>query len=82
MYRNDDPGFTLTYFTARSHWVAYMFEWGKLLQSHQSQIYVELPWEGRKEVYISGPGHMTKIAAMPIYGQNLQKSSPTEQIVL
>ena len=30
------PGLTLTltYFTARSNWVAYTFEWGKLLQSH------------------------------------------------
>ena len=30
----DDPGLTLTYFTARSNLVAYTFEWGKLLQSH------------------------------------------------
>ena len=34
VYINDDPGFTLTYFTARSNWVTYTFEWGKLLQSH------------------------------------------------
>ena len=34
VYINDDPGLTLTYFTARSNWVAYTFEWGKLLQSH------------------------------------------------
>ena len=34
VYIIDDPGLTLTYFTARSNWVAYMFEWGKLLQSH------------------------------------------------
>ena len=27
---NDDPGLTLTYFTARSNWVVYVFEWGKL----------------------------------------------------
>ena len=33
-YINDDPGLTLTYFMARSNWVAYTFEWGKLLQSH------------------------------------------------
>ena len=31
---NDDPGLTLTYFTARSNWFTYTFEWGKLLQSH------------------------------------------------
>ena len=34
VYINDDPGLTLTYFTARSNWVTYTFEWGKLLQSH------------------------------------------------
>ena len=34
VYINDDPGMTFTYFTARSNWVAYTFEWGKLLQSH------------------------------------------------
>ena len=26
---NDDPGLTLTYFTARSHLIAYVFEWRK-----------------------------------------------------
>ena len=31
---NDDPGLTLTYFTARSNWVTCKFKWGKLLQSH------------------------------------------------
>ena len=34
VYINDDPGMTLTYFTARSNWAAYSFEWEKLLQSH------------------------------------------------
>ena len=34
VYVNDDPGMTLTYFTARSNLVAYAFEWGKLSQSH------------------------------------------------
>ena len=33
-YINDDLVLTLTYFTVRSNWVAYMFEWGKLLQSY------------------------------------------------
>ena len=31
---NNDPGLTLTYFTARSNWVICTSEWGKLLQSH------------------------------------------------
>ena len=34
VYKNDDLGLTLTYFTARSNWVFYTFEWGKLLQSY------------------------------------------------
>ena len=33
VYINDDPGLTLTYFTARSNWVTCTFGWGKLLQS-------------------------------------------------
>ena len=39
---------------------------------------MEPPLEGEKKVYINGPGHMTKMAAMTIYAKNLQKSSPTE----
>ena len=31
VYINDDPGLTMTYFTARSNWVICTFEWGKLL---------------------------------------------------
>ena len=34
--------------------------------------FVEPPWEGGTKVYINGPGHMTKMAAMPIYGKNLK----------
>ena len=34
VYINDDPGLTLTFFTARSNWVTYTLEWGKLIQSH------------------------------------------------
>ena len=30
------------------------------------------PWEVGKKVYINGTGHMTKMAAMPIYGTNLK----------
>ena len=31
VYINDDPGLTLTYFTARSNWVTCAFERGNLL---------------------------------------------------
>ena len=35
----------------------------------KAKFYVEPPWEGGTKVYISGPGHMTKMAAMPINGK-------------
>ena len=37
----------------------------------KAKFYVEPSWEGGTKVYINGPGHMTKMAAMPIYGENL-----------
>ena len=37
------------------------------------KFYVEHPWEGGMKVYINGPGHMTKMAATPIYGKNRSK---------
>ena len=35
---------------------------------------MEPPWERGKEVYINGPGHMTKMAAMPIYGKTFKQA--------
>ena len=37
----------------------------------KAKFYMEPPWERRTKVYIKGPGHMTKLAVMPIYGKNL-----------
>ena len=34
----------------------------------KAKLHVEHPYEGGTKVYINGPGHMTKMAAMPIYG--------------
>ena len=48
----------------------------------EAKFYVEPPWEGEMKSYIKGPGHMTKVAAIPIYGKNLQKSSSPELEVL
>ena len=33
----------------------------------KAKFYMEPPWEAGTKVYINGPGHMTKMAAMPIY---------------
>ena len=48
----------------------------------KAKFYVEPPWEGETKVYINGPGHMTKMAAMLIYGKNLKNSSSPEPDVL
>ena len=42
------------------------------------KFHMESPWDGETKDCSNGPGHMTKMAAMPIYGKNLQKSSPPE----
>ena len=39
----------------------------------KAKFYVEPPWEGGTKVCINGPGHMTKMAAMPIYEKNPSK---------
>ena len=42
----------------------------------EAKFYVEPPWVGEIKVYSNGPGRMTKMAAMSMYGKNLKKSSP------
>ena len=37
----------------------------------KAKFYVEPRWEGGMKVYINDLDHMTKMAAMPIYGKNL-----------
>ena len=34
------------------------------------KLHVEHPKEGGTKLYINGPGQMTKMTAMPIYGKN------------
>ena len=46
--------------------------------SKGSNLYILIPYEAGTKVYINGPGHMTKIAAMPIYGGKTFKKSSLE----
>ena len=39
----------------------------------KAKFYMKHLWEGGTNVYINNPGHMTKMAAMPIYGTNPSK---------
>ena len=38
----------------------------------EAKFHMEPPWDGATIVCSNGPGHMTKLAAMPIYGKNLR----------
>ena len=122
MCSNDDPGLTLTYFTARSKFVPFAFVWeeGKTMDFSETivvcdikvdkcsqlneymklyeyqrsrssssrslrvnifssittrpieaKFHVEPPWDGGTKICSNDPGHMTKMAAMPIYDKNL-----------
>ena len=42
------------------------------------KFHMELLWDGGTKVCSNVHGHMTKMAAMPIYGKNLKKSSSLE----
>ena len=37
----------------------------------EAKFHVEPPWDWWTKVCSNGPGHMTKMATMPIYGKNL-----------
>ena len=43
-----------------------------------AKFHMARPWDGGMKVYSNGPGHMTSMAAVPIYGKNLKKSSSPE----
>ena len=42
----------------------------KHLRSIKAKLHVEHPLERGTKFYINGLGHITKMAAMPIYGKN------------
>ena len=44
----------------------------------EAKFHMEPPWEGGMKIYANGPGHLTSMAAMPIYGKNFKKSSSLE----
>ena len=44
----------------------------------EAKFHVVPPLDGGTKICSNGPDHMTKMAAMPIYGKNLKKSSSPE----
>ena len=46
----------------------------ELAKPIKAKFHVETPLDGGMKVCSNGPGPMTNMAAMPIYGKNLKKS--------
>ena len=44
----------------------------------EAKFHVEPQWDRGTEVHSNGLGHMTKMAAMPIYGKNMKNYSSLE----
>ena len=44
----------------------------------EAKVNMEPPWDREKKACSNVPGHITKMAAMPIYGKNLKISSSPE----
>ena len=66
---NHDPGMTLTYFTARpTSKIFSKTTWPIKVKFYRKHLYEE-----GTNVIINIPGHMTKMATMPIYGKNPSK---------
>ena len=42
-----------------------------LFLSIEAKFHLYPPWDGGTKVCSDGPGHMTNMAVMPIYGKNL-----------
>ena len=55
---NPSDSIFLNFFSSKTTW------------SIEAKFHVEPQWNGRMKAFSNGPGHMIKMAAMPIYGKN------------
>ena len=80
---NHDPGMTLTYFMARSIWVAHAFEWGKLLK-YDLRCKTCSKWGDRQNIYVyekkMSQGGCLPLPRGHVYDHNIQTSSPLKPL--
>ena len=69
---NHDRGMTLTYFTARPTSKIFFSKTTRPVKV-KVKFYRKHLYEGGTNVIINIPGHMIKMATMPIYGKNPSK---------
>ena len=87
VYIYDDLGLTLIYFTARSNWIAYTFEWGKRLHRTNNPMIMKRGIEHyvlkRYKVYMNDDPeltltyfttmlNLTKLYFVPIVGPDIR----------
>ena len=65
------PGHSLTLVQGRSDSTFSNFYSLETAGPVEAKFHVEPPWDGAMKVCSNGPGHMTKMAGMPIYGKKL-----------
>ena len=72
IYSNDDPGLTLTYFTARSNLVPYAFVWekGKTMDFSEAIVVYDLKlatddWSDKKFLLTSKPRPLGAVCPLP-----------------
>ena len=64
-------GHLLTFVQRHSDSIFYNFFSLPTARPIETKFHVKPPWDRWTKVCSNGPGHMTKMAAMPIYGKNL-----------
>ena len=64
-------GHSLTFFKDHSVLTFSDFSFLKTARPVEAKFHVEPPWDGETKACSNGLGHMTKMAAMPIYGKNI-----------
>ena len=65
-------GHSLTFVQGHSDSTFSNFIFLETAEPIEAKFQVKPPWDGGTKVYSNGPGHMTNMAAMPIYGKNLK----------
>ena len=71
-------GHSLTLDQGHSDSVFFNFFSSTTTMQFEAKFHVEPFWDGGTKACSNGPGHMTKMAAIAIYGKNLQESSSLE----
>ena len=67
------PGHSLTFVQGYSDSTFSNFFSLETARPIEAKFYVEVQWDGRMNVSTNGSCHMTKIAAISIYGKNFYK---------